>query len=208
MCGKFWGDIKQILPEYDASQGYEIAGFVWFQGFNDLVSSWTYPNGEKPGGYDLYTDLMAHFIRDVRKDLKAPKMPFVIGVMGLNGEKPPQNEAYFHQAQAATAALPEFKGNVLAVATAPFWDADLDTLLRRDQKLWSQEDARAAEAAKKNPKITGEEFQAAKDQVLLENGFTPEEVKRLRMGVSNLGFHYLGAAKIIAPMARPLPRPS
>ena len=101
---------------------------------------------------------------------------------------PPQGELYFHQAQAAPAALPEFKGNVVAVETAPFWDADLDTLHRRDVKFWSQQDARAAEAAK--------------DQVLLENGFTPEEVKRLRRGVSNLGFHYLGAAKIIAPIGK------
>ncbi|MGA2502302.1 MAG: hypothetical protein ABSH20_31555, partial [Tepidisphaeraceae bacterium] len=119
-----------------------------------------------------------------------------------HGMTPPQNELYFHQAQAAPAALPEFKGNVVAVETAPFWDADLDALQRRDQKFWPQQDARAAEASKKNPKITREEYQAAKDQVLLENGFTPEEVKRLRSGVSNLGFHYLGAAKIIAPIGK------
>jgi alpha-galactosidase len=200
--GKVLGDIKRVVPDYDPSQGYEIAGFVWFQGFNDLVSTWTYPDNNKPGGYDLYAVLLAHFIRDVRKDLNAPKMPFVIGVMGLNGMAPPQGELYFHQAQAAPAALPEFKGNVVAVETAPFWDADLDTLHRRDVKFWSQQDARAAEAAKKNPKLTGAEYQAAKDQVLLENGFTPEEVKRLRRGVSNLGFHYLGAAKIIAPIGK------
>jgi len=197
--GKVLGNIKRVVPDYDPGQGYEIAGFVWFQGFNDLVSDWTYPDNNKPGGYDLYSVLMAHFIRDVRKDLKVPKMPFVIGVMGLNGMTPPQNEAYFHQAQAAPASLPEFKGNVAAVETAPFWDADLDALLRRETKFWPQMDARAAESAKQHLKISGQE---AKDQVLLENGFTPEEVKRLRKGVSNLGFHYLGAAKIIAPIGK------
>ncbi len=76
-------DIKRVVPDYDPKQGYELAGFVWFQGFNDLVDGWTYHNQMKPGGYDQYEELLAHFIRDVRKDLSAPKMPFVIGVMGL-----------------------------------------------------------------------------------------------------------------------------
>src|SRR5689334_13364652 len=31
------GDIKRVVPEYDGAQGYEIAGFVWLQGWNDLV---------------------------------------------------------------------------------------------------------------------------------------------------------------------------
>ena len=63
-------DIKRVVPDYDASQGYELAGFVWFQGWNDMVDSSTYPNRDKPGGYDAYSVAMAHFIRDVRKDLK------------------------------------------------------------------------------------------------------------------------------------------
>ena len=82
----------------------------------------------------MYGELLAHFIRDVRKDLSAPKMPFVIGVMGIGGvkegKKPPQ--MYFRQAQAAPASLPEFKGNVVAVQTAPYWDDDLDALQAAD----------------------------------------------------------------------------
>jgi len=45
----------------------------------------TYPNRGTPGGYDAYSDLLAQFIRDVRRALSAPKMPFVIGVMGAGG---------------------------------------------------------------------------------------------------------------------------
>lgn len=78
-------DPGKVCPVYNKTDGYEIAGFVWFQGFNDMVDRWTYPNRTKPGGYDLYTKLLCHFIRDVRKDLNAPKMPFVIGVMGVDG---------------------------------------------------------------------------------------------------------------------------
>jgi len=107
-------DIKQVCPEYDEKAGYELAGFVWFQGFNDLVDGGTYPNGN----YDEYARLLSLFICDVRKDLSAPKLPFVIGVLGVDGEK----NVNFRKAMAAPAAMPEFKGTVVAVDTAPFWD--------------------------------------------------------------------------------------
>jgi hypothetical protein len=114
---KVLADPKRVCPEYDEKAGYELAGFVWLQGFNDLVDGTTYPN--QPGKYDEYSDLLAKFIRDVRKDLSAPKMPFVIGVLGVGGES--ENEI-FRKAMAAPADMPEFKGNVVAVETAPFWD--------------------------------------------------------------------------------------
>ena len=78
-------DLKRVVPGYDAAQGYELAGFAWFQGWNDMVDPGTYPNRDKAGGYDAYSVAMAHFIRDVRRDLGVPKLPFVIGVMGVGG---------------------------------------------------------------------------------------------------------------------------
>ena len=110
-------DPKRVCPKYNAKAGYELAGFVWLQGFNDLVDHQTYPNDN----YDEYSRLLSHFIRDVRKDLSAPKMPFVIGVLGVDGNK----NVNFRKAMAAPADMPEFKGNVLAVDTAPFWDQDI-----------------------------------------------------------------------------------
>jgi hypothetical protein len=118
---KVLADPKQVCPEYDEQAGYELAGFVWLQGFNDLVDGQTYPGPDQPEQYALYSDLLAHFIRDVRKDLAAPKMPFVIGVLGVDGEK----HVNFRKAMAAPADMPEFKGNVVAVDTAPFWDHDI-----------------------------------------------------------------------------------
>jgi hypothetical protein len=112
---KVLADPRRVCPEYDEKAGYELAGFVWLQGFNDLVDGTTYPNNN----YDEYSRLLSHFIRDVRKDLSAPKMPFVIGVLGVDGETKNVN---FRKAMAAPAAMPEFKGNVVAVETAPFWD--------------------------------------------------------------------------------------
>ncbi len=116
---KVLADPKRVCPEYDEKAGYEVAGFVWLQGFNDLVDGTTYPGPDRPGKYDVYSDLLAKFIRDVRKDLSAPKMPFVIGVLGVDGLSKNVN---FRKAMAAPAAMPEFKGNVVAVETAPFWD--------------------------------------------------------------------------------------
>jgi len=192
-------DIKRVVPEYDEKRGYELAGFVWFQGFNDLVDSGVYPNQMKPGGYDLYGELMAHFIRDVRKDLSAPKMPFVIGVLGVGGLKEGKkgHTLHFRQAQAAPASLPEFKGNVVAVDTAPFWDDDLNSLHERMEKF----NAKLNVEFKKKPGLTREEKEAAREKAIGED-FKPEELKRYKAGVSNGGYHYLGAAKILAPIGK------
>ena len=171
---KVLADIPRVVPGFDATRGYEIAGFVWFQGFNDYVDGGVYPDQDKSGGYDLYAELLGHFIRDVRAELAAPKMPFVIGVMGIDGMRgntaaPMRN---FREAQRKVSKLDEFKGNVIAVETAPFWDDELERLVERSERS-------------KNP----------------EADFTPEERKRLA-GASNGGYHYLGAAKILAPIGQ------
>ncbi len=193
---KVLGNIKRVVPEYDPKEGYELAGFVWFQGFNDLVSDWTYDKGNQPGGYDMYGQLLAQFIRDVREDLSVPKMPFVIGVMGIGGvkeDRKPGSQKYFRQAQAAPTLLPDFQGNVVAMQTAPYWDDDLEALQTRMDANWPKVDARVA--AEKNTSWEN------KMKVMAEN-FTPEEWKRLRGGASNGGYHYLGAAKIMAPIGK------
>ncbi len=123
---KVLADPARVCPAYDPKAGFELAGFVWLQGFNDLVDGQTYPNGD----YEEYSRLLAHFIRDVRKDLDAPKMPFVIGVLGVDGEK----NANFRKAMAAPAAMPEFKGNVVAVDTAPFWDYAIEAAVPKQDE--------------------------------------------------------------------------
>lgn len=191
-------DIKRIVPDYDEKQGYQLSGFVWFQGFNDYVSDWTYDKQMEPGGYDLYRDLMIRFIRDIRKDLDSPNLPFVIGVMGIGGDKegskPPQK--YFRQAQIEAASIPEFRGNVVAVHTSPYWDDDLEVLQQRMEQLNEklEQDERA------RPNATDEEKEQRRMKTVASN-FTEEELKQLK-GVSNGGYHYLGAAKILAPIGR------
>jgi len=129
---KVLADPGEYCDAYDPNQGYEIGGFAWFQGYNDQFYY--------PGSFDYYSDVLAHFIRDVRKDLKTPDMPFVIGVIGINGNNeigPKMLE--LRKAMAAPAMMPEFKGNVAAVKTADFWDDEMVAALkrtRRAQELW------------------------------------------------------------------------
>ena len=149
------------------------------------------------GGYDLYAALLGDFIRDVRKDLAAPRLPFVIGVMGIGGvpegNKGPQK--HFRQAQASVASRAEFQGNVVAVETAPFWDEELGRLSDRMEGL----NSRLEREARKDPTLTPAAKAEARARGIAES-FTPEELKRLKGGVSNGGYHYLGAAKILAPI--------
>jgi Carbohydrate esterase, sialic acid-specific acetylesterase len=191
-------DIERIVPGHDPESGYELAGFVWFQGFNDLVSDWTYDQRMEPNGYALYAELLAQLIRDVRRDLAAPQLPVVVGVMGIGGLK--ENEVapqmHFRQAQIAPSRLAEFRGNVVAVETAPFWDAELETLQQRLERFHEKFDREAEGHAQ----WSREERDLRREQALALE-FTQAELKRLE-GVSNGGYHYLGAAKIIAPIGK------
>lgn len=118
-------NLKTLFPQYDG-RGWEIAGFVWFQGWNDMISA----------EYTAeYTANMVHFIRDIRKDLKVPNLPFVIAQMGVDGANANASVRKFKEAEAAVMDTPEFKGNVALVKTDVFWDADADAVFR---KGWRQ----------------------------------------------------------------------
>ena len=194
-------DVKRVCPAYDERQGYEIAGFVWFQGWNDLVNRGVYPNRDKEGGYDKYSELLASFIRDVRKDLKAPELPFVIGVIGVDGPIENVSKRYraihsnFREAMAAPAALDEFKGNVLAVRTAAFWDMQIDQIIKK-RDLYNQRVNQL-----KNQVKEGELTSSGMDEELKKiEGFalTDKETSILKRGASNAAYHYLGCAKTMA----------
>ena len=124
-------NLKTYAPNYKG-QGYEIVGFVWFQGYNDKFSDHS---------TSTYQENMAHFIRDVRKDLKSPKLPFVIGAMGHNGTAQKGTTKILADAQIATAQMPEFKGNVITVKTADFWDYDAEKAFKNkkeDADTWAK----------------------------------------------------------------------
>ena len=198
-------DPKKVVPGYDAAQGYEIAGFAWLQGFNDMVDGQVYPNHNQPDRYALYSELLAHFIRDVRKDLSAPKLPFVIGVMGVGGLKDQSpSMVAFRQAMAAPAEMPEFKGNVTAVQTAPFWSEELGAIddkrgkvnqmghfLRSKHKDHANKEGTMTEAEQR------EHLKKYEAELI-----SPAEVALWKRGASNAGYHYLGCAKTFALMGK------
>ena len=202
---KVLADIRRVYPDYDAKAGYELAGFVWFQGWNDMVDGSTYPTRGKPGSYDAYSKNLAHFIRDVRRDLKAPKLPFVIGVMGAGGpiaKYGPDQKRYagihgeFRKAMAAPAKMPEFKGNVTAVFTENYWDLQLSELVNRNGKV----NAKRRELSK-DQTLTREQRDKAVANYTAKL-FTKRELKILQTGTSNAAYHYLGSAKILAQIGK------
>jgi alpha-galactosidase len=198
-------NIKRVYPRYNKRQGFELAGFVWFQGFNDLVGRDTYPDREKPGGYDQYSQCLAAFIRDVRKDLNAPELPFVIGVLGVEGplEKMGRYRTVhgnFRAAMAAPAKRKEFKGNVIAVQTAPFWDSRLAEVAAKLGKVRDFE-GRLRRKHKDSANKKGDMSQAQQKAHVMEfrkKLISASEEKLHKRGASNAGYHYLGCAKTMA----------
>jgi hypothetical protein len=212
-CGRYYrlmlehvrhvlGDIKRVCPAYDEKQGFELAGFVWLQGWNDMVNRDVYPIPKKDSTEPRYADYsrwMADFIRDVRKDFGAPRMPFVIGVMGIGGAKPNEHIAAFREAMAAPAALPEFKGNVVALQTAPFWDETLGAIADkydqvRQKKYTLGNEVKKGTMTADTAAAEGKQFEAGL--------ISPAEQALWKRGASNAGYHYLGCAKTFALMGK------
>ncbi len=111
------GNLKTKFPGYNEKAGYEIAGFVWFQGFNDQFDE----IGRKEYGQNL-----VHLIKDLRTEFKAPNMKTVVGVMGVNGvnnELGKQKEV--RDGHRFINSVLEFKDNAKAIESAPLLHPDI-----------------------------------------------------------------------------------
>jgi hypothetical protein len=88
---------------------YEIKGFVWMQGWNDMCSDEAVPE---------YADNLINLARDIRREFENPDLPFVIGELGNGGTaKPASRMQRFREAQKAGA---EKIDNALFVVTRDF----------------------------------------------------------------------------------------
>ena len=105
--------IDEVIPGYKG-QGYEIAGFGWFQGHKD--------GGSSKADYEA---CLVNLIKDLRKDLKAPEMPAVVATAGFHGYCITHgNWKGVWEAQMAVGdpkQHPEFAGGVASVDTRDFW---------------------------------------------------------------------------------------
>ncbi|MDX1968903.1 MAG: sialate O-acetylesterase [Planctomycetaceae bacterium] len=200
-------DPQRVCPAYDPAAGYEISGFVWLQGWNDMVDGHVYPHpkqGDATPRFASYSDCLSHFIRDVRHDLSAPQMPFVIGVMGVGGAKAGADVVAFREAMTAPVLLPEFQGNVTAVPTAPFWSEELGAIDEKHGKVRQMGyylDSMHKDYANADGTMTAEqkrEFLKKFEADLI----SPAEVALWKRGASNAGYHYLGCAKTFALMGK------
>ncbi|MGD9417527.1 MAG: sialate O-acetylesterase [Verrucomicrobiota bacterium JB025] len=208
---KVLGDIKRVYPDYDAEAGYELSGFVWFQGWNDFSDTGTYQDSLGDKQYDAYSRLLAQFIRDVRKDLKAPGLPFVIGVIGVYGDYTPgtfnvvnhsdRRMKLFRKAMAAPAEMDEFKGSVVAVQTAPFRENALGFIDQKQLKVKAMGRKLAkqhADGPNADGSMTAEQRRAYIDAYRAKL-MTPEEIALWERATSIGGFiHYYGSAKFHA----------
>jgi len=102
------------FPQYK-DQGYEIAGFAWWQGHKDGNAAHA----------SRYEQNLVHLIKTLRKEFKAPKAPFVIATIAFGGWKMAGPHLTVANAQLAVSGekgkYPEFAGNVLTVETRDFW---------------------------------------------------------------------------------------
>ncbi len=103
-------DIENDFPKL-AGKKYEIAGFFWFQGWNDMYD-------EK--ALAEYESNLVHLIHDVRDALNKPQLPCVIGELGNGGDDASENMKTIRAAQAVAASKDEFNGTVAFVKTTPF----------------------------------------------------------------------------------------
>jgi hypothetical protein len=103
--------MERTFPE-TAGHGYELAGFVWYHGWNDGVD----PEHAVPE----YEQNLVHLIHDVRREFDVPDLPVVIGEMTGPWTEAEGGWADVRIAQAAAAAQPEFEGNVVFVPTRDF----------------------------------------------------------------------------------------
>lgn len=129
-------EVKELFDNYETmfptlkGKKLEVAGFVWFQGWNDMYGDLA------PGEYESN---MKHLINDVRKEFKSPKLPVVIGAMGQNASKPAKgNMEVVKKAQFAMNDVTEFKGNVKTIATDVLVDEAAEELYPNWKKNFAQ----------------------------------------------------------------------
>lgn len=124
-------DHENLFPDLKGRK-FQIAGFVWFQGWNDQYG----------GVENEYASNMTHFIQDLRKDLETPDLPVVIGVMGQNGSEEAKGPMkIIQEAQLGLEKLPEFEGNVKAVPTDVLVDKAAEALYpnwKKDTVAWEK----------------------------------------------------------------------
>ena len=197
------GSIKKVVPGYQEETGYELAGFVWFQGWNDMCNR---------HHIEQYTDNMIHFITDVRKEFKSPQLPFIVGILGVYGPDPDRRKfdkglpvTDFRKAQFAAVknyddrVAPEFRGKVIAVDSGPFYDLPLSDIYwkRRMTGEWKRR-------VKDGRMTTGDYREECENFGFGDGELTADEDRMWKRCASNAEYHYLGSGKTFVRFGKAL----
>lgn len=117
---KTLANIDKVVPGYKG-QGFEMAGFVWWQGHKDRFT----PELDK-----AYEQNLANLIRDVRKQFDAPGMPAAIATVGFGGNALQEGHDYWNIFNAQFGVVdrskhadlhPDSSLSVATVDTRGFW---------------------------------------------------------------------------------------
>lgn len=103
-----------LYPQYK-DQGYEIAGFVWWQGHKD----------QNPVHASRYEQNLVNLIKSWRKEFKAPNAKWTIATIAFEGWRLDGPGKMIAEAQLAVSGdsgkHPEFKGNVKTIEARDYW---------------------------------------------------------------------------------------
>ena len=193
--------IKKIVPDYDPQEGFELAGFVWFQGWNDMCNRYY---------IEQYTWNMINFINDVRKEFDKPDLPFIVGILGVYGTNPDSRKfdktlpvSDFRKAQIAAVQQYDqkvsepYRGNVVAVDSGPFYELGLSDI------YWKQRLTNEWKWRVKNGEMTNEEAKKeCKRYGFTGDGLTKKEQRIWDRCASNAEYHYLGSGKTFVRLGK------
>ncbi len=107
-------NIAKWYPHYN-NQGYEITGFVWWQGHKDTGSK---------AHASKYEENMERLILSLRKDYNAPDAKFVLATIGFGGMKMNGNTLTVANAQLGVGdpkKHPKLAGNVKVIESRDLW---------------------------------------------------------------------------------------
>jgi alpha-galactosidase len=111
-------NLSGIMPGYEG-QGYEIAGFVWWQGHKD----------QNPVHAARYEQNFVRLIKTLRRDYEAPEAKFALATIAFGGWDLKGPGLTIAEAQLAVGDKekhPDFAGNVASVEARDLWrDAEV-----------------------------------------------------------------------------------
>lgn len=121
--------LKNLTTDFpELPNKYVLSGFGWHQGWNDGCSK------DQTAEYE---ENLVNFIKDVREDLAAPNLPFVIANSGFAGwNQKVDRRLDIMKAQSNAAKRTEFRGNVICVETRDFYRGE-DVSPSRQRYHWN-----------------------------------------------------------------------